>query len=740
MLVESKNQTIFSQDNVDEVIYKEFTYQNLLDYGIDCRRNDIKESNSAEQQIRNFGTTLRNFVKGRDLTLDSKIGSEFGTQFIESLQEEAEKITQKEAEKIDKKQSNNQARNKFVSQMNKWQEYYRALLQTQVLPADFSGALRFLIEKSGKTADEIEESCRARKYRKRSIMGLWANGTRRPHTNSLPLIHKIEAYFQLPPDTLTSRCSLNGTYKNWAILLKWNLEGISKDKLLLIAKRLPNEFDLLPIEEQKRLVDVIQEYDDENINDYRKRHIKISKDTYKLKDKDFLSESNDLTETQANKEIQAQLNEDVQKLVEFKTYDKNDGIPADYLPRANNEGWSPASVKIFNDLVSSFLGILKSPKAKNGMELKISQLSLILIILPAAWKAFKNFRTKRFGEFKAGIWARNLEIVINLTKPKYGWITQSAWLAERLQPIKGLLTEKDVEDAKQNWRKFVKKIELQLREIHKGYIDNARDEAMSRDSHLPILPILESDNPMEIIGTALFDYQKETLRDHMTLIEKFLALREIIILRIFAETALRAKNVVEMRWKKNNTEDLRKDENGNYYLEISHKKFKNSKSPYFGNRTRRRNFKAPLSETLTPLIDEYLILRREIIKDWENGEDPDERDDQNFLLVNLPKGKKQRISYQSVTRSVIAFSESLIFNPLTGSGLKGVQVFRCHAFRHIMATYILKKYMSYALAGAAIQDTEETARKHYAIYYPEDLDKVFRPGIKEIMEKENNNQ
>jgi integrase len=198
--------------------------------------------------------------------------------------------------------------------------------------------------------------------------------------------------------------------------------------------------------------------------------------------------------------------------------------------------------------------------------------------------------------------------------------------------------------------------------------------------------------------------------------------------------------MVNMTWKENNTGHLRRHQNGYYHLEIPHTEFKNPQSSFFGPPGRERPFKVELSGVVTSLLDEYLFrCRPYLIEKWmmsKNSEGGVE--DEGFLFISSSCGKSQRISYSSAAVIVVDFSiEHLVYNPLTETGLKGVESFAPHSFRHIFATHVLKDTGSFANAGAAIQDSEATARRYYAQYQPSDRDKQYRQTIKDLMEEEN---
>jgi hypothetical protein len=62
----------------------------------------------------------------------------------------------------------------------------------------------------------------------------------------------------------------------------------------------------------------------------------------------------------------------------------------------------------------------------------------------------------------------------------------------------------------------------------------------------------------------------------------------------------------------------------------------------------------------------------------------------------------------------------LSWDEAAGTGIKGIVEFGPIAFRHILATAVLKHTGSFALAADAIADSEQTARKYYTRFEPND--------------------
>lgn len=702
----------FSMTN--ECINKKHTYQRLLDYGTDCRKGEVEDNKSAGAQVNNTRSALLVFIKNKGLTLDSIIGPEFGILFNASLQEAVKVI------------GNTRTRKQFVYEVRRWQKYYGGLICADDLPSDFPSAIKFLVKKSGTSYFELDKLNPNRNTFGGATLAAWVKQQKYPTLKLLPFIHKVEEYFYLPKDTLASKILFNPQTGNAAALRKGQFPEISNRNVKPIAKLLPINFQSLPVAEQKALVAAASEVINQNTNEFRQEQLTIRAKQYRI----------------PWKKLPLEVTDEIDKLIEFKT---SDFTPAGYKHGKSRDRWKEhpdgrGSADMFKNNIRGLFGILTSSKENHGGAVKPEQLSIALIALPGTWRIYRDFMKERHRRFPASTAVRHGGYTSNLTNPEYGWITQSPWLAERLQPIAGLLTEEEVTQAKADWKGFLQKLKPDLTVIFDDFKTLADKNPPNRDSHLPVLPILESEEPLKHISNALTDYQKSIPSHHIMPTANAEKIRNIVFLRILSETALRVKNMVNMTWRKNNTGHLRRRDDGSYHLEIPHTEFKNPESEFFGPPGRKHPYTAELSKTLIPLLDEYLLRCRPfLIEQLETSRHGDDRmKDTGFLFALSTGGKQQRISYSAATDVVFDFTrEHLVYNPVTETGLKGVEHSGPHSIRHIVATHVLKETGSYASAGAAIQDSEQTAKRHYAHYMPADRDKRFRHLITGIMEEDN---
>lgn len=688
-------------------IERKFTYLELLEHGTARRRAEVSDQRNAKVQINNSRHCLLKHLALQGLALESVIGPEFGVLFMESLTESVGKIP------------NDGTRKKLVCELKRWQKYYRSLLQTGDLPPTFGDALNFLFKRSGCGFAEVG---RLLPRNQASAIASWANGLRTPSICSLPSIYKIEEYFNLPRNTLVGRVIFDGRSGIKAALERGGFPRPVGESFSLLASYLPSDFPTLPIEEQQSLVTAANEHILQNKSEFRLWSITMLKKSFSLK----------------IESLTPRTRQEIDELISYKTAI----IPPTHYRRGDNGQWRkptpdcPGTVGIFKYCAGRIFGVLTVPKENMGGGLRINQLTLAHFVLPSVWRLYFDYVEKRNGKLPVTSIYPELAMVYPWLDAKYGWITQSAWLAERLEPIDGIITEQEVSLAKTNWREFIRKNESELDDIRRYLKKIWEVTPPDRDSHLPILPILESDEPLKILYHAIREYESQTRYRTTAPVMSALDLRNVVLLRILAETALRSRNLIDLTWKPNNTGQLRRETNGYYMIEIPYTQFKNPQSRFFGPPRSKQNYKITLSKKLIPLLDRYLHSARALLLNcWAANNGIDEPVDEGFLFVSRAQCISQHLSVVTARGIMRRFTATyLVYNPLTGTGIKGVEPFLLHAVRHIVATYILKKTGSYFEAGRAIQDTAYTAERHYARYAPEDLDKRFRHYITGIMD------
>jgi hypothetical protein len=178
------------------------------------------------------------------------------------------------------------------------------------------------------------------------------------------------------------------------------------------------------------------------------------------------------------------------------------------------------------------------------------------------------------------------------------------------------------------------------------------------------------------------------------------------------ETRLRARNLSEISLDPASLNSLQRTPEG-YRLSIHGSQFKNRKSGFFKKDGVYITISWNLDPRLTRWIDLYLSEARPIFLDGRVG-------DFFFIQRNIRGVTRIFVKPSHLSLRAVEMSKAVAFNPITGSGIRGVEPFGLNAFRDICATHVLKQGGTWEQAAIMLTDTVTTVKKHYADFSPTD--------------------
>ncbi len=406
-----------------------------------------------------------------------------------------------------------------------------------------------------------------------------------------------------------------------------------------------------------------------------------------------------------------------------------------------NPSWAPATREMRENSLRLFFGFLCHP-SRGAARLAPEQVSVAHVASARLMHEFLKFRHARnFKAFGREVMTSEdvslYEMARTFLRPASGWVAQADALADRLTPIPAvetgakrqfkktagdpgwLLSPANVALAQSDWPAFcAAAVNDYDREIE---TQNAR-VAESRDSHAPIRAILESSDPLLAFNVLIRGLRAELAEVRPDSVAAAEIRRDLVLVGIQAQVALRSKTLLLLDWNSNNQGHLRKID-GTWYLAIPRKHFKNKNGPYFmtGRMDAKgvpeyRDYHRPLLDLngLYSDLDEYLTRSRAALRRERPPCDA-------VFLVSRVTGQTRLT--QGALQQLIkrAFVRHIVFNPLRGSGIVGITgPAGPHSFRHILATGILKKTGRFDLAADAIHDSIEVVIASYATYTARD--------------------
>lgn len=583
-------------------------------------------------------------------------------------------------------------------------EFNRALAclddldKTGGLPDNFAEALRITCQSANLTLSELARRVGAVPQ---TVIN-WSSGLKCPDARSNNFIKRIEHELNLKPQTLTSRIRRRraGRGRLAADYYPAHLRGPEHRRLRSeISRRLPDDARFLEDDERYHRIEQICE----NLKRAgQKRAIrgKLLKKNYALRN--------------WPDHLKAQWDELVQH--------KQMVIPAPGI--INGAQWVDGSVSKWRHHLSLVFGFLISEDAAK-MRVNVQQLGFELLCDPKIAHAFLAFKIKR--AVAAGGQARLTATDVDLLTfcgalfAIGGWIRQNDAIAS----LRGFAERSDA------WEEYCRKIAAQYRELER----DQRRKIESADDKESVLPILRLQDPMKpihhLIGGLKRDYEA---LDGSTP-SAAMALQDLIWTQIQIQVALRPGTWVKLEYRADNSGHLKKDQNG-WFIDVPRELFKNRRGKAVRDGVEYRlvdhfDLYAHLEKFLTFARP---ILRGELKTDALVLYGATYLDPSYKCIIKKPITNERE---KALARRVCTFTRRhLGSDPDIGFGLENFEGISPTAFRHILATAIVKKTGDMQLAADAIADSLDVARRHYAHFLPTDRRPRVASTIQDVLSED----
>lgn len=598
-------------------------------------------------------------------------------------------------------------------------EHPPALWDRADAPPGFAAALDAEMRRHGDSAWSLHKALVAKGAAiDRTTLRAWRRKAKAPQTvQSLAAVDLIEHRYRLPAGYLRSRLSQGKAVSGHS------LPGIAASERRRLAWHLPDDFSARPAGEQAEIVAWVRDTILTGGTDYHRYHAAVSKHRFAFRF-DHLLEGGRRPGASARVEPRFvpphRLEREMADLLRFKTRT----LTQAGFQRSGVWGTETASQKL-EHLGLMFGALAAAPDGVSaGLGLRREQLTLALLVSPAVWDWYVQWRETRRG-FYTGWEAEMLLLAAALTRRDTGWLRQSPALALELEPVEGLLSQADVAGIRADWG-------AACDIVHRHTLVRAKEiqrvARVHRDPFEPILPVLEAASPVS-------EYRKITdeilrrmpdVRRHPRAAAE--SVRGFLMLRLGLHLGVRQKNLrqllVRTRGQTHSSEreldrlkrgELRwSDRDGGWEVFIPCAAFKNANSAYFG----KRPFRLLLPDLggLYHWIDAYLGIHRARLL---NG-----APDPGVFFVKTVKRTSRDPAYNQTTFYEawrLTIQRYGIYNPWTGRGaIAGLLAHGPHSVRDVLATHILKQTGSYEQASYAIQDTAATVADHYGRFLPQD--------------------
>ncbi|MDB5507110.1 MAG: hypothetical protein JWR75_1748 [Devosia sp.] len=614
-------------------------------------------------------------------------------------------------------------------------------------PESLSEALNLHMRRHGDTVRHLFRALASNGYAndQRTLMK-WSTGELVPLTvQSLAVLAKVERRYQLPDGYFKSKLPNRGraTYGHC-------IDGISESERRRLAWHLPDDFVRRSKAEQDEILTWVRRVIITGSTDYRRYQAEALQQKYAVRFTAFLGRQRKPVTANDNRDIDldnldaelesavidapVELDREMNELLRFKTAT----LTAFGFQRNGVWNEETASQKVEHlGLMFGSLGC--DPRSTvRGCGVPVNSLCFAMLVFPAVWDWYLQWRERRRGFYTK--WEVDmLSVVLGMTRAETGWIRQTPALADRLQPIPGLLSEQDIAVAKADWNlaceTFHKHARHRIKEIQ-------RVARIHRDPFEPILPVLEADSP-------LGEYRKitEEIVRHMPDERRYPraaaeAVRSFLMLRLGMHLGLRQRNLRQllmcprgrMPTSERHLEDRKRGElrwserEEGWEVLIPAIAFKNSTSSFFGSKPFR--LVLPDLAGLYDMIDAYLDRHRaRLIGD---AIDPGTFFVKSVKRTSADASYNQNTFYEAWRLTIQRYG---IYNPYTGRGvIRGLLPHGPHNVRDVLATHILKQTGSYEQASYAIQDTPDMVAKHYGRFLPQDKAAIAAKILNQVWE------
>lgn len=582
-------------------------------------------------------------------------------------------------------------------------------------PRSFRSAFDFHIRRNGDTIHSLHRYVMARGGRvNRSTLAVWRRGAKTPMSeDSLRILRLIEEKYGLPAGYFASKQG-----RAPKAVSRKPIPGVSAHESRRFAWHLPDDFGDRSAREQAEILAWVRTVIISGATDYRRYQAAALQHRYGLQ---FTAPDGLKTRRRPSAHpAPEQLNTEMAAFVSFKTATLT---PNGYR-RLGHWGEETAAQRM--EHLGLLFGALAAPREGpvEGEGVPLADLCLALLVFPAVWDWYVRWRERRRGFYTA--WEVDLLIIgSSLARAGTGYLRQTPQLAERLQPIPGIVTADDIELVRQDWGAACDRSHhhclARIKEIQHVV-------RVHRDPFEPILAILEAESPLaeyRKITDEILLRMPDARRYPKAAAE---SVRSFLMLRLGLHTGLRQRNLRQMlvapRGQANSSDrqletlkrgELRWNEKAEgWEIYIPSVAFKNATSSFFGSRPFR--LMLPDLAGLYEQIDAYLERHRGVL--LGRFADP------GTFFVKSVKVRSRTAEYQSAPFYEawrLAIQRYGIFNPYTGRGaIEGLLPHGPHNVRDVLATHILKQTGSYEQASYAIQDTPDMVAQHYGRFLPQD--------------------
>ena len=343
---------------------------------------------------------------------------------------------------------------------------------------------------------------------------------------------------------------------------------------------------------------------------------------------------------------------------------------------------------------ASYLGWLSQPTAAGGRGVPVDHLqTLAWFAVPELMDDYLQWMKARAGGKHTGTTQEFIAMVRWLCRPENGYLYQCehlhATLPERYR--------------KHLWRDMCARQFKYAGQLAQAY---QSEIAPGRDPFQPLEQLIQAAEPMEFLADMVERMRRDRPVGKCKKTEAVWA-RDIFVVKLLLSNPIRLRNLACLKWYgikgyKGSTDDgvLYQRDNGSWWIHIPKRLLKNR-----GSTTSIRDYHAPVHPSVWCDLERYLFIHRPVLL----------REPTDLVILTKSLGPKSAATgladtshrpYTEIGRTIFRHTRRYLWKS-DGIGP--------HAFRHIVATSILKADGGdIKTAAKVLNDKETTVEKHYS--------------------------
>lgn len=329
--------------------------------------------------------------------------------------------------------------------------------------------------------------------------------------------------------------------------------------------------------------------------------------------------------------------------------------------------------------IAAYLGWLALDRDSKGAGLPSQDVQTLAWLAVSEYiEPFLEWMKERSGNKRTGFAIEFLAMVAWMVRPGDGF------LAQQPEYQKTLPARFWAED----WGRICERQHTYCRRLSQAL---RPEREVGRDPFAPIQHILDLPQPME----ALADMVQRMRQDRPVgcAASEVIWARDMLLIKLLISNPLRRRNLATLTWKPDNTGSLYQRGDGSWWIRVPGRHFKNRRA----QTNRKRDYDAPVHPSAWTDIERYLFRHRAQLL----------RSPSDLVFITRPQGdaEHQHRPWVDLNSRVEHLTRKYLWR-CNGIG--------AHAFRHLVATSILKANGGDTMTAALVlNDREDTVANYY---------------------------